>query len=639
MKLKTGQYDYNKFRGLVILVEFSDRSFLRADTKEIFTDMINKENYTGYMSDTQIPELIPCYGSVHDYFRDNSMGIFAPQFDVVGPVKIDALQTDPRQANNAQAVITKALKAADDLIDYSQYDSDGNHEVDMVFFIFAGGGSNYSGNNTNYLWPHASEITSLSLDGVRFGRYACSTELYGREESGVIDGIGTMVHEFSHVLGLPDEYDTDYSSSGGQSVHPAQWSVMASGCYLNMSRTPCGYSLFERYAAAFTTPKTIEGNGSFTLNPLNTTNEGYRINCDVENEFFLLENRQQTGWDAYLPGHGMLVFRVDSTNATVWSNNDINTDPTHNYYELLRATPKTNSSGTVTDSEGDPFPGTGGVTSINNSTTPNLNSWTGTPTAIAINDIAESEEGVITFNTKKETLETDVEDFEEMPLTTADTTGVEGKFCSWTLIGATIDAPEGDVCNGKQAVGMVKDGSLTTSTIDKGVRLMTFTLNNPTSKRVILRCYYSKNNGDTWTVIKNNDATENTLISSGSSVSLSFRVNTEAGLLYRISQYGGSTDEKCYIDDVTFIYNDETTGIKTKASGAAESLNVLSVNVVGNVLNVAVTGDGGVVQVFSTDGTQLFGKRIARGGCAQVVLPNRGVYIVKLGDVVKKIAY
>ena len=89
-------------------------------------------------------------------------------------------------------------------MNYKYYDRYGDGTVDMVFFLFAGGGSNFSGNDSRLLWPHASTVLSKSLDGVRFGRYACSTELYGRPQSKIIDGIGTICHEFSHVLGIAD---------------------------------------------------------------------------------------------------------------------------------------------------------------------------------------------------------------------------------------------------------------------------------------------------------------------------------------------------------------------------------------------------------------------------------------------------
>lgn len=635
MKLQTGQYDYNKFRGLVILVEFNDRTFLRSDAHDLFTDMINKENYEGFMSDALIPELVPYTGSVRDYFRDNSNGIFVPEFDVIGPVQINYAQTYPNQSTNAQAIMKAALKAADELVDYSKYDTDGDDVVDMVFFIFAGGGSNVSNNNSLYLWPHASTIyaSTTTYDGMKFGRYACSTELYGREQSGVIDGIGTVAHEFSHILGLPDEYDTDYESSGGQSVHPAKWSIMAGGCYLNMSRTPCAYSLYERYSASFATPTIISGEGTFKLSPINTANEGYRINTSIDNEFFLLENRQQTGWDAYLPGHGMLVFRVDSTDATPWTNNDINVNPSHNYYELLRATPNVSDSGTTSDSDGDPFPGTGGVTTITNETSPNICSWTGLPSELIISDITETD-GVISFSTKEETPDSDVEDFEEMSLTTEDAADVKGKFCSWTFSNAIVTAPDTGAVSGRLAVGFVKGGTAMTSTIERAVRLITFTVTNPTDKKAVI-CFHHSKDGATWTSVKDINGDSWVSVAEGASVQLSFRPQTEAGKMYRISEYSGSTTDRCYIDDVTIVYDDDATGITAVNNDAK---NKLTISRNGNVLTVT-TSDGKVaISVFAADGTAV-GSKHSVAGKTSFTLPRHGLYIIKQGDAACKTVY
>ena len=194
------------------------------------------------------------------------------------------------------------------------------------------------------------------------------------------------------MLGLPDFYDTDYAEGGGQSNDPGYWTLMAQGCYLNDSHTPCGYSLFERYMAGFATPQVIEEGGSYTLEKVNTSNAGFRINTPVKKEYFILENRQKERWDAYLPGHGLLVFRVDSTNTTVWSNNQLNTNPKHNYYELVRA------RGAGASAAADPFPGTGKVTTLNNVTTPaNLKTWAGKETKFGLLNIKETN-GVITFD-------------------------------------------------------------------------------------------------------------------------------------------------------------------------------------------------------------------------------------------------
>ena len=391
-------YDYSKFHGLVILVEYNDRSFDTDDYKETITAAITEEGYTGYYDYNG--RRVNCTGSVYDYFNYNSMGVFQPKFDIVGPVQVNRSQYYARGTSaSASQLMVDVINAVDPDVNFKDYDTDGDGVVDMIYFIFAGHGANVGGNDSRLLWPHASSIYNpqtyqwVYKDGVRLGRYACSTELTGSDQySRQIDGIGTICHEFSHVLGLPDFYDTDYEKSGGQSNDPGNWTLMSSGCYLNNSRTPCGYSLFERYMVGFATPEVINGEGSFTLDPLPESNAGFRINTPVKKEYFILENRQQKGWDQYLPGHGMLVFRVDSTNANVWASNQVNNNPNHNYYELVRA------RGELSSGAGDPFPGSGRKTTLNNSTTPaNLLTWGGKETQWGLWNIKETS-GVITFD-------------------------------------------------------------------------------------------------------------------------------------------------------------------------------------------------------------------------------------------------
>ena len=197
-------------------------------------------------------------------------------------------------------------------INFKNYDRDNDGYVDLVYFIFAGNGSNYSGNDSRLFWPHRSAFYYFRKDGVNLGDYASSVELAGWTDSPStvkIDGIGTICHEFSHVLGLPDFYDTDYAQNG-QSNDPGDWSVMAGGSYFNDGRTPVGYSLFERFAVGFANVTTITGEGSYTLENIDNSNTGFRLKTSVDKESFYLENRQRTKWNYYLPGTGMLVFRV-----------------------------------------------------------------------------------------------------------------------------------------------------------------------------------------------------------------------------------------------------------------------------------------------------------------------------------------
>ena len=388
-------YDYDNFRGLVLLDEYNDQSFSRSNYSDIVNDMANQLNYTGYDSSS----FGQFTGSVRDYYQDNSNGMFSPEFDIVGPIQVNRSKYYANQTANAAQLIYDVVNAVDPVVDFSEYDRDGDGTVDMIYFIFAGVGSHFGGNDPRLIWPHASQVYHpsnyfrVSKDGVYLGRYACSTELYGYESAGILDGIGTIVHEFSHVLGLPDLYDTDYEGSGGQSKDPGEWSVMAGGSYNNYSRTPTAYSIYERYALGFSTPEKIASEGTRTLEAIDGGNSGYRIDSQVDKEYFLLENRQKTTkWDKYLPGHGLLVMRVDSTNASVWNNNTVNCRPNHNYFEIVRA------GGKTAPASADPFPGTRNVKQLNNTTSPaNLLTWAGKETLWGLDNITENN-GVISFD-------------------------------------------------------------------------------------------------------------------------------------------------------------------------------------------------------------------------------------------------
>lgn len=554
--LKTGQYDYSKFRGLIILVEYNDAPFSRDDIREVFDDMVNKRGYDGYLTTNLIPSKEVYTGSVRDYYYENSGGVFDPVFDVVGPVKIDYSQYSARKSANAQALVAAALKAADPDVDYSLYDTDGNRQVDMVYFIFSGAGSNFSGNDERLIWPHASTIMAAGLDGVSFGRYACSTEFYGAPAGKLLDGIGTICHEFSHVLGLPDLYDVDYET-GGQSVHPARWSVMASGSYLNKSRTPCGYSLFERYALGFAVPKLITEPGNYSLKPLNEgdTPEGYRIDTPVDKEFFLIEARTCTRWDAYLPGEGMLVHRVDSTDAKVWENNKVNASSARNYYTLLRATPK-KSGTTVTDSDGDPFPGSGSVTSLTNSTSPALRSWTMMSTPLVIENIAQGEDGSVSFSIAEDNVPTLVEDFQSVSPDDVGSAEFQGRFAVWTL--SNKAALNYDAATDVYSLNTVKGSEVVCQPFGGDVENMQIAISNLGSSSAIFRLYTSTDGGATWRPVSSVEGTANPSVKGNTQATIHYNTGSLVNAAYRIVQFSGSTTVPCTVERVQFAVKAST---------------------------------------------------------------------------------
>lgn len=626
---KGKEWDYTKFRGLVILVNFNDRSFFRTDAHELFDNMINKEDYDGFMTTSAIPSKQTYTGSVHDYFRDNSYGLFNPKFDVVGPVNINYSQYYPRGTSYASTVVSAALKAADAQVNFADYDTDKDGEVDMVYFVFAGGGSNYQGNDSRLIWPHAS-YNSGYYDGVRMGRYACSTELAGPPSSNIIDGIGTICHEFSHVIGLMDEYDTDYDSGGGQSADPGIWSIMAGGSYLNNSRTPCGYSLLQKYQSKFVVPTTITEPGSYTLNSLYTTTDGYRINSGVKNEYFLLENRQLDKWNKYLPNHGMLIFRVDSTSTTPWSTNKINANPAHNYYEMIRA--KAKNSG-MDAWAGDPFPGSGNISFVNNETTPNLKSWTGVETEFTLDDITENN-GVITFTAANEPVPTDVEDFEGMDVTTADATGIKGSFCDWSLTGAKIATNDNGYATGKRCLAMVKKAQVKTSVISKNVKQMMFDIYNSSTSSAMLTCYYSKDNGNTWITLKTLDGLEGLSVGLGTKITPIYNVLSTEPIMLRIAQVTGSASTPCYIDNV--ILRVATSGVEDViVDPSNESLKAW---IDGDNVRVESVKEGVMAKVYDVRGA-LVGTAKVQDGVATIKIANKGFYIVSDGANTIKVVY
>ncbi len=590
-----GTMDYDNFRGLIILINYTDMQFSMNDANGFYDAMVNTHDFKGYQSNHGFVSMT---GSVRDYYYDNSNHIFDPVFDIVGPVDVPYTCTFPQGTNNSGPVFSAALMAVDDLVDFSDYDTDGDGYVDMVFFLVAGYSANYSGNNQNYLWPHMYYLWQEPMrDGVGFWLYACSTEIAGWEGYYAdVNGIGTFCHEFGHVLGLPDLYDTDYSGSGGESRNPGEWSIMAGGSGNNFGRNPVGYSLYERYALGFTTPELIEADGVYSLQALDQSNTGYRLNTPTQDEYFLIENRQAGKWDRYLPGHGMMIARVDSTNARIWEQNEVNCNPSRMYYDLLRARYSGQDSGS------DPFPGTSGVTSITNFTTPNLRTWDGKFNDFSILNITESNR-IITFEAKVDTsIVAEVEDFELMPVTDdLSAKGVQGVYSKWDFTKCAVKEytkPDGTVGHG---VAMKKPSQLTTSApLEAKPYSISFTVYNPSSMAANFRLTYSTDNGETWLGV-----TDGTISAKANDVtSLTANLPIDEPIMLRINQTSGSCSVSCYLDDIKINYTDKwpaQQGIPGDVNGDGE-VNIADVNVVINVILNGGTTDADLFKAADVNG-------------------------------------
>lgn len=574
-------FDYSAFRGLIILVQFNDYTFSRSDANAFYSAMVNQKGYTGFVNEDGSAAAYGNFtGSVRDYYEDNSNGMFTPSFDVVGPITVPYSITN--SYINLNIIMRNALNQATSTygVDYTKYDADGNGYVDMVYLIFAGVGSN-TGEAEDHIWPHKS-TTYVG----RFRTYACSCELLSQRNN-ILDGIGTICHEFSHVLGLPDLYDTDYEQSGGQTHDPGVWDIMSGGSYNNNSRTPVGYSAYDRYSLGFLKPKVIDAAGTYSINPINTHNEAMLIKTPQSKEYFLLENRQKSRWDAYMPGHGLLVARVDSSNTARWTNNTVNTNPERLYYELLRA-------GCVTSGEGDasdPFPGTSAITMLTNETAANLKTFVGDYNQWNLAAITETN-GVISFNVMKEgEILSDVEDFEAMPVTaTTGAADVEGKYANWTFTKCNVAAPGANTkADGTHSVQMKLPSQFTSSATYYDAYQLSAKVFNPSSTAIKLTMQYSTDDGATWIPVKVKDENAQ-LVKAGVTMTLFWPVSIskKQAVKYRLALTAGSKTVATYVDNFAIYYT-----AKGKPAGITGDINgdgVVNVSDVTALINT-ILGD------------------------------------------------
>ena len=285
----------------VILVNFSDREFIINNPATAFANLLNQQGYAANGAT----------GSVHDYYSENSHGLYDPVFDVYGPVTLS--KTSEYYAYNKTGRAKEALREAcgllDEEIDFTQYDSDNDNAVDMILMYYAGHNQAETADETT-IWPHQG-YASGTFDGVSISRYFCTSELKGTNSQ--MCGIGTTVHEFGHSLGLPDFYDTDYEENGSAGALYA-FSTMCDGAYNNNGRTPPYLNSEELMLLGWMDGQTeITTQGDLTVEPVQNR-VAYRTPTSMDGEYFVYECRVKTGWDRFIPGQGLVVYHVDKSN-------------------------------------------------------------------------------------------------------------------------------------------------------------------------------------------------------------------------------------------------------------------------------------------------------------------------------------
>lgn len=340
----TGKFQGQR-HGLIILVNFADSKFNTSkfgSTQTLYSRIANEANY----GENNFK------GSISDYFKAQSGGQFLLDFDVAGPVTLPygysyyGQNDDDGYDKRPTKMVKEACQAVDGSVDFSKYDWDGDGEVEEVFVVYAGNGEHDTTNQPSLIWPHMDNLANygeeLTLDGVTINTYACASELNGDK---TLSGIGTFCHEFSHCMGFPDMYDT---ASDGNNFGMGSWDLMDYGSYNGDGYVPAGYSGYEKMVCGWTTPieldKPMTVNGMERLADMGQTYIIY--NKGNRNEYYILENRQQSGFDKHLPGSGLLIERVDY-DKDIWEWNAVNTT-NGGYYPEGSSTPSYNDHQRIT---------------------------------------------------------------------------------------------------------------------------------------------------------------------------------------------------------------------------------------------------------------------------------------------------
>ena len=314
------QWDAQRtYRVPVVLITFKDCEFSMSDPVAYYRRLFNEEGFNEGKGK----------GCVADYFLEQSGGLCHLQFDIYGPIQVDTTAHYP-SGNYGDYSVEQALKqlSATTDADFSVYDWTGDGAVNQVVFVAAG----YTGNSvTGYIWPNTCHTYWKAPGNLSIQMTSISCEKWGDDR---LCGIGTIVHEFSHCLGLPDIYPT----SGSLFSVVDEWDLMDGGNYTNYGWCPPNFSTMEKMFLGWATPTELKSSTTITgMKPVSEGGETFIIrNSAYKDEFYLLENRKQTGWDYGTPGNGLLIFHVDYDYGR-WCDNNVNGSQNHLLYSLIAA--------------------------------------------------------------------------------------------------------------------------------------------------------------------------------------------------------------------------------------------------------------------------------------------------------------
>ncbi len=372
---------------LTILMSFRDREFIMEN--EDFDAFFNEKGYS----------FDGAQGSVYDYYNEVSYGQLQLHCDVLGPytstqnMKFYGGNGLDGGDANAYQLFQEAIEYASEEVNLANYDGDGDGYVDNIHIIFAGYGEE-AGAQSNAIWSHKMSFPDIEVQGVKINSYSCSPELRGNKGEG-ISRIGACCHEIGHALGAADYYDTDYTK-GGSYEGTGEWDVMAHGSWNNEGITPAHFNPYVKaYDFGWINAESLSVSGFYNLSSALETSRIFRINTPSSNDYYLLENRQQVGFDAAIPGKGLLIYHVHPEIKTADRTNSINATNPQMMYPIcasaIAGIPSAPSEYGEINSTTCTFPGSTGKNVFGKDTSPAPFCWDKTPVEFELTNITEHE--------------------------------------------------------------------------------------------------------------------------------------------------------------------------------------------------------------------------------------------------------
>lgn len=364
-------------RALVLLVDFSDKT--ASQTQQHYKDMLfSSGTYSG--------------GSMRDYFTQASHGKLTLTGEISGqggPTSGWYRAPNPytyytnnnygvgNYPRNTQKLVEELVDLAAPHVNFKDYDNDNDGVVDALFIVHAGSGAEATGNK-NHIWSHQWGINPKTVDGVKVSTYSIEPE----------DGrIGVFCHELMHVFGLPDLYDTDYTSAGTGS-----WDLMAAGSWNgNLGDTPAHPTAYCKVKLGWVNPTVVfNAEQDITLKPY-ALNDGqiYKlpIGAADSKEYFLLSNRKKAGFDSQLLGEGLIIEHVDESKTS-------NTDEAHYLVDIEQADGKQDLNKNANRGDAsDPFP-YGSNNGFAVGTSPNSKSYANADSRVAVTNIQRTGDNI-----------------------------------------------------------------------------------------------------------------------------------------------------------------------------------------------------------------------------------------------------